>query len=176
MSARTVVEHALTVYYDGNTELVSQLLANLRAEHLNEAADWLASVGEKNAAYLLRTCDVPASAPPVPDNTTGDEGELTRLRRELDSYKDELDSLHRNTLPELRREIQHHQDGKKRWRVRAESAEPQRDELRAERDALQRRLHEAAMAKVWTNEDGKKFVFVDDLTGPLLGITAKAGE
>jgi len=106
----------------------------------------------------------------------GDEGGLERLRKELAAYKDELDSLQRNTLPQLRREIQHHQDGKRRWRVRAETAEPQRDELRRERDALQQRLHEAAMAKVWTNEDGKKFVFVDDLTGPLLGITPKAGE
>lgn len=52
MSARTVVEHALTVYYDGNTELVSQLLANLRAEEAAPAAP----------------------IPPVPDNTTGDEG------------------------------------------------------------------------------------------------------
>ncbi|MGW4834753.1 hypothetical protein [Streptomyces globisporus] len=39
----------------------------------------------------------------------------------------------------------------------------------AEAAALRQRLHEAAMARVWTNEDGKKFVFADDLKGPLLG-------
>ncbi|MYX67379.1 hypothetical protein K388_05562 [Streptomyces sp. KhCrAH-43] len=38
----------------------------------------------------------------------------------------------------------------------------------AESAALKQRLHEAAMARVWTNEDGKKFVFVDDIKGPLL--------
>lgn len=36
---------------------------------------------------------------------------------------------------------------------------------------LEQRLHDAAMARVWTNEDGKKFVFADDLKGPLLGTT-----
>ena len=46
----------------------------------------------------------------------------------------------------------------------------------AERDELKQRLHEAAMAKVWTNEDGKKFVFADDLKGPLLGITPNGGD
>ncbi|WP_030917341.1 hypothetical protein [Streptomyces sp. NRRL B-24720] len=35
---------------------------------------------------------------------------------------------------------------------------------------LEKRLHDAAMARVWTNEDGKKFVFADDLKGPLLGV------
>lgn len=39
----------------------------------------------------------------------------------------------------------------------------------AEAATLRQRLHEAAMARVWTNEDGKKFVFADDLKGPLLG-------
>lgn len=40
--------------------------------------------------------------------------------------------------------------------------------------ALEARLHEAAMARVWTNEDGKKFVFADDIKGPLLGRYSKA--
>lgn len=55
------------------------------------------------------------------------------------------------------------------WHLRAVTAE-------VERDALQKRLHDAAMTKVWTNEDGKKFVFVEDLAGPLLGLVAKAGD
>ncbi|MGQ4353177.1 hypothetical protein [Streptomyces drozdowiczii] len=41
----------------------------------------------------------------------------------------------------------------------------------AESAALKERLREAAMARVWTNEDGKKFVFVDDIKGPLLSTT-----
>lgn len=45
------------------------------------------------------------------------------------------------------------------------------DQLRAERDALQDRLHKVALAKVWTNEDGKKFVFVEDIANALYGIT-----
>ncbi|WP_228994355.1 hypothetical protein [Streptomyces sp. DH8] len=46
----------------------------------------------------------------------------------------------------------------------------------AEAAALRQRLHEAAMARVWTNEDGKKFVFADDLKKPLLGKTAPVDE
>lgn len=42
--------------------------------------------------------------------------------------------------------------------------------LKRERDALQRRLHDAAMVKVWKNEDGKRFVFVEDLAPALLGL------
>jgi hypothetical protein len=55
--------------------------------------------------------------------------EVERLRRELDSYKEHLAFLERNTLPELRRTIQHHEDGKKRWRDRAEKAEARVREL-----------------------------------------------
>ncbi|MFF2383668.1 hypothetical protein [Streptomyces sp. NPDC058108] len=53
------------------------------------------------------------------------QAENARLRRELDSYKEHLAFLERSTLPELRRTIQHHEDGKKRWRKRAEKAEPE---------------------------------------------------
>jgi hypothetical protein len=38
MSSRTVIEHALTVYYDGNAELVQQLMANYDAEEKATAA------------------------------------------------------------------------------------------------------------------------------------------
>jgi hypothetical protein len=38
VSARTVIEHALTVYYDGNAELVGKLLASYDAAKLREAA------------------------------------------------------------------------------------------------------------------------------------------
>lgn len=45
--------------------------------------------------------------------------------------------------------------------------------IAAERDTRQERLHQAALAKVWRNEDGKKFVFVEDIAPALLGIEPK---
>ncbi|MFD4547198.1 hypothetical protein [Streptomyces sp. NPDC058466] len=94
------------------------------------------------------------------------EGERDRLRVELDRRTEDVAFLERATLPELRREVEHHKAGKERWRDRAEKAEP-------ERDALQGRLHQIALAKVWTNEDRKQFVFVEDIVGPLFGIEPK---
>lgn len=92
--------------------------------------------------------------------------EMKRLHSELEHRIEDLAFLERATLPELRRTIQHHQDGKQRWRARAEKAE-------AERDALQQRLHEAALTKVWVNEDGKRFVFLEDIAPALLGVEPK---
>lgn len=66
--------------------------------------------------------------------------EIDRLRVELDNYKDHLGHLERHTLPQLRREIQHHQDGKKRWRDRAEKAEARVVEL--ERPAVEAKRNE----------------------------------
>ncbi|MFE2967537.1 hypothetical protein ACFXKC_28465 [Streptomyces sp. NPDC059340] len=51
---------------------------------------------------------------------------------ELEPQVDRLDHLDRITLPELRREIEHHKDGKARWRKRAETAEARVTELEAE--------------------------------------------
>lgn len=48
-------------------------------------------------------------------------------------------------------------------------------EARAERDELKQRLHNAGMTRTWTNEDGKKFVFVEDIAPHLLGST-KSGD
>ncbi|MFE9127004.1 hypothetical protein ACFYOF_16565 [Streptomyces sp. NPDC007148] len=42
-------------------------------------------------------------------------------------------------------------------------------ELKREQDVLKERLHRAAMVQVWKNEDGKRFVFVEDLAPALLG-------
>jgi hypothetical protein len=83
--------------------------------------------------------------------------ERDEAQRKLDARTEDVAFLERATLPELRREIQHHQDGKKRWRDRAEKAEA--------------RLNAAALVKTWTNEDGKKFVFVEDIAPALLGTT-----
>ena len=48
-------------------------------------------------------------------------------------------------------------------------------QLRDELAQAQQRLHDAAMTRVWRNEDGKKFVFVEDIAPHLLG-TAPGGE
>lgn len=49
--------------------------------------------------------------------------ELAAVRAELAARTEHIDFLERNTLPELRRTVQHHIDGKQRWRARAEKAE-----------------------------------------------------
>lgn len=64
-----------------------------------------------------------------------------RLRAELERRTEDVAFLERATLPELRRTVQHHQDGKQRWRDRAEKAEA---ELAAARQALRVRDHQLA--------------------------------
>ena len=49
--------------------------------------------------------------------------ERDEARRQVERRTEDVAFLERNTLPDLRRQIQHHQDGKKRWRERAEKAE-----------------------------------------------------
>jgi hypothetical protein len=49
--------------------------------------------------------------------------EVERLKAALASAREDAAFLERNTLPELRRTVEHHQAGKKRWRDRAEKAE-----------------------------------------------------
>lgn len=49
--------------------------------------------------------------------------EVDRLRGELSDATGRVDFLERNTLPDLHRQIEHHKDGKPRWRERAEAAE-----------------------------------------------------
>jgi hypothetical protein len=66
--------------------------------------------------------------------------ELAAVRAELDRRTEHLAFLERNTLPELRRTIQHHEDGKKRWRDRAEKAEARVREL--ERPAVEAKRNE----------------------------------
>lgn len=54
------------------------------------------------------------------------------------------------------------------WMCVARDAVPA---LLTENDQLSKRLHDAAMTRVWTNEDGKKFVFLEDIAPALLGKT-----
>jgi len=51
------------------------------------------------------------------------EAETERLKAELASAREDTTFMERNTLPDLRREIEHHKAGKQRWRERAETAE-----------------------------------------------------
>lgn len=41
-------------------EIAERVVNTFRSETLSEVADWLYEVGEKEAAYLLRTVDIPA--------------------------------------------------------------------------------------------------------------------
>ncbi|MEV0556318.1 hypothetical protein AB0I27_23050 [Streptomyces sp. NPDC050597] len=141
--------------------------------HCLNLAAWM---GERAALVLRRLLDAEASVERLErqaefwETAARKNGELyAAAENQRDEARESLSFLERNTLPELRRTIQHHEDGKKRWRDRAEKAEP-------ERDALQERLHQIALAKVWTNEDRKKFVFVEDIARPLFGLDAEAGD
>jgi len=57
--------------------------------------------------------------------------ERDQARRQLDARTEDIAFLERNTLPELRRTVEHHKDGKERWRERAEKAEARVAELEA---------------------------------------------
>lgn len=56
--------------------------------------------------------------------------EVERLRAELIAATEDAAFMHRITIPDLRRNVTHHEDGKKRWRDRAEKAEAERDRFR----------------------------------------------
>ena len=66
--------------------------------------------------------------------------EVRRLTAELDRAREDLDFIGRTTLPDLRHTIQHHEDGKRRWRERAEKAEARVAEL--ERPAVEAKRNE----------------------------------
>ncbi|CAL9663661.1 hypothetical protein SUDANB1_07103 [Streptomyces sp. enrichment culture] len=70
--------------------------------------------------------------------------ELAAVRAERDEARESLAFMERNTLPELRRTVEYHQDGKKRWRDRAEKAEVRVVELEAERHTTNEALSDAA--------------------------------
>lgn len=63
--------------------------------------------------------------------------------QESSTAAEDLDFLHRVTLPDLRREVEHHKDGKARWRARAEKAEARVAELEAGLPAMQEALFKA---------------------------------
>lgn len=49
--------------------------------------------------------------------------------------------------------------------------QPELDQLRAERDAARAQVAAVALVRVWRNEDGKEFLFANDIRGAL-GVAA----
>jgi hypothetical protein len=66
--------------------------------------------------------------------------ELTAVRAELAARMEDIAFTDRNTLPDLRREIDHHKAGKERWRKRAREAEATVYELK--RPAIEKERNE----------------------------------
>ena len=85
------------------------------------------------------------SAPIISGHLAAMQAEIARLRKALSDAADQVAErdddlgkasahthfLEHTTLPELRREIERHRDGKARWRRRAEKAEARVAELEA---------------------------------------------
>ncbi|AVH59914.1 MULTISPECIES: hypothetical protein [Streptomyces] len=107
--------------------------------------------------------------------------ELDAVRKERDEFCDRVDTLtavakgNKRHVQEMFLELQKAQAEVAQWRATF-GADALPDALarltkaEAERDALQKRLHDAAMTRTWRNEDGKKFVFVEDIAPALLGL------
>jgi hypothetical protein len=72
--------------------------------------------------------------------------EVEHLKAELASAREDAAFMERNTLPELRRTVEHHQAGKQRWRERAEKAEARVAELETERHTTNEALDDAVQA------------------------------
>lgn len=72
--------------------------------------------------------------------------ELERTRAELAARREDIAFLERNTLPELRRNVEHHKAGKQRWRTRAEKAEARVSALETERAETNGKLVELTVA------------------------------
>ncbi|MFJ7176469.1 hypothetical protein ACIQXA_08675 [Streptomyces massasporeus] len=96
-------------------------LAEIR-EHIATARNW--SLGNLAARDLL--------------------AEVERLKAELASAREDAAFTERNTLPELRRTVEHHEAGKQRWRDRAEKAEARIAGLEQERHTTNEALTDAA--------------------------------
>ena len=70
------------------------------------------------------------------DTTPEAADKIRRLTTELERAREDLAFIGRNTLPELRREVEYQQEGKRRWRGRAEKAEARVAELEAAASAV----------------------------------------
>lgn len=88
--------------------------------------------------------------------------------RERDEAKRELSEAQR-TIAAHERHINDMFEANRRV---LQKVRERRNEAQDERDELKAKLAAIAMVKVWTNEDGKRFMFADDLADILLPATA----
>ncbi|MFJ4974148.1 hypothetical protein ACIP6X_02155 [Streptomyces coeruleorubidus] len=109
------------VFSDGNPNYL----------HIARTTGWNAEANEEFIAHARE--DVPALLV-----------EVERLKTQLAQAREDAAFMERNTLPELRRNVEHHQAGKQRWRERAEKAEARVTELEAERHTTNEALSDAA--------------------------------
>jgi uncharacterized coiled-coil DUF342 family protein len=93
---------------------ISERLAEAR--HLAAEADW-----PLEEYQTIKQQQTDASA--LLAELAAVRAERDEAQRKLDARTEDVAFLERATLPDLHRQIQHHQDGKKRWRDRAEKAE-----------------------------------------------------
>ncbi|MYR48866.1 hypothetical protein GTY83_07070 [Streptomyces sp. SID4928] len=95
------------------------------------------------------------------------KGRVRGLRAQVDELEEQGRFLERNTLPDLNRQIEHHQGGKARWRKRAEAAEARVAELEAAGSRL------AAVERLAEEADDKCNSTIDtDLLLDALGLNA----
>jgi hypothetical protein len=121
----------------------------VNTKNVNSAAGVILAALEQNrtaagialaleSAGLLMTPETAADMASVAELKREHEANAALRSRvaELEPLAERLDFLDRSTLPDLRRQIEHHQDGKARWRARAEAAEARVAEM--ERPAVER--------------------------------------
>jgi hypothetical protein len=143
---------------------------------------------EKLAAAIAKA-GVPLSADlvaPKPEQRLDLDAIVARALRIARQYvmpdetdQDDLDRLTDFDVPQLVAEVRRLRIEAQKARAQIANHQPvlaQVDRLRAHVGGLEKRLHDAAMTRTWRNEDGKKFVFVEDIAPALLGLEPKAGE
>lgn len=101
--------------------------------------------------------------------------ETQHCKAERDAFRDQRNAVFA-TNERLLAEAQESDQAKLRAENETRTMKRELATVRAERDALQKRLLDAAMTRTWRNEDGKKFVFVEDIAPALLGIKSEGGD
>jgi hypothetical protein len=145
---------AMSVRWEDHAATLARLVAaEARAEH---AEGELSSRRYHNTRWEL-------------ERARADKAEfaLKRVRRAvIDSYGE--DYAGEDTASEVERLFRHLGEHDANVQRILQAKNEAIEKAYAERDALKAQLAEIAMAKVWTNEDGKRFVFADDLAAILL--------
>lgn len=130
----------------------SRAVTDSKSEAARQAVmEWLADDGNHDAMQAAWEADV-ARRHPV----------ARKLLKENEQLRARVADL------EAERAADH-----KTWQHDLRTARGECEATAARVAGLEKRLHDAAMARVWRNEDGKKFVFVEDIAPALLGIEPK---